>query len=148
MSSDLAILNDGSPTGICLPGQNTSAVDLTMVTANLLPLCTWSILDDLLNSDYFSIQTTIHSQITHHYRFSYRIDKNSTDWEIFKRHLSIQKDLISDKILSSNIELPEKVQHLINLLVESTLLANNQKLSSDSSSHPYHRTTKEFPPAP
>lgn len=146
--TDLAILNNGFLTRICSPGQNISAVDLTMVTANLLLFCTWSVLEDSLNSDHFSIQTTIHSQITHHLRFSHRIDKNSTEWETFKRHLSTREDLISDKILDSSTELSEKVQLLTDSLIESTLLANKQNLLSDNVSHSYHKTIQEPPPAP
>lgn len=52
MDCHLSIINSGSPTRITPPSQNTSSIDLTLVNSELLPHCSWKVLNDALGSDF------------------------------------------------------------------------------------------------
>lgn len=51
----LAVLNTGSPTHFTMPTGNTSAIDLSLVSPQVLPLFTWKVDEDPLGSDHFPV---------------------------------------------------------------------------------------------
>ncbi|KAI8434676.1 hypothetical protein MSG28_003208 [Choristoneura fumiferana] len=56
---NLCVLNDGSPTRRTSPLQNSSALDLTLVSSNLISSFNWKVLDRSFGSDHFPILSTI-----------------------------------------------------------------------------------------
>lgn len=60
-SPNLIILNDGSPTRVNLPHEGNSAVDVTLVSADLVNSSTWEVQGDPCSSDHFPILTTLGS---------------------------------------------------------------------------------------
>lgn len=59
--TDLVVLNDGSPTRLTSPQQNTSAVDLTLSTPCVALDTVWQVIRDTGTSDHFPIICSINS---------------------------------------------------------------------------------------
>jgi ribonuclease HI len=82
----LVILNDGSPTRLAPPGQNSNALDISLCTSDLACSIDWNVSQDAFSSDHYPIFLTIHiklpSQYTANCRKCYNVYK--ADWEKFK----------------------------------------------------------------
>lgn len=52
---NLVVRNEGQPTRVTPPGTNISAVDVTIVSSNLLNMSDWSLLSDTYGSDHYPI---------------------------------------------------------------------------------------------
>ena len=60
---DLCLLNTGSPTHFSLPSGNTSALDLSFTSPQLVPLLTWHTADDAMGSDHFPIRLEFQEEV-------------------------------------------------------------------------------------
>lgn len=109
--NDLALINTGSKTHFNTKSNNFSAIDLTIVSSDLLSKLTWSVDDDLHNSDHFPIYIQLDKQRSLR---SVPIKWNTTkaDWEKFRNSLkppiepSVRK--ITDCILvAANNSIPK-----------------------------------------
>ena len=58
LSSNLIVLNDGSPTHFSTH-QSFTHVDVTTCSSNIFPLCSWKVLRDLHGSDHFPLMIEI-----------------------------------------------------------------------------------------
>lgn len=56
------IINDGTPTRINLPGQNKSALDISLVSTSLAHNCSWQIIPDCGSSDHLPTLCTFNTQ--------------------------------------------------------------------------------------
>lgn len=60
---ELCILNDGKFTTISYNMCNPSAIDITLVSPNIAPLCEWSVYDDTMGSYHYPTITNLSLQI-------------------------------------------------------------------------------------
>lgn len=84
-SYNLSILNNGSPTRLTPPHQQASAIDLTIVNSELLPGCSWQVMEDSYNSDHFPIITQVNIAADRINRFYHKIDNSLTPTGQFSR---------------------------------------------------------------
>jgi hypothetical protein len=59
---ELCILNTGFPTTVASPHKTPSAIDVSFISANIAPLCTWNVHEDPMGSDHYP--TLIHINIS------------------------------------------------------------------------------------
>ncbi|XP_072377238.1 LOW QUALITY PROTEIN: uncharacterized protein [Diabrotica undecimpunctata] len=79
---DLVCCNDGRSTRITLPGQNASAVDLTLISSEIVNRCQWDVLEDSGGSDHFPTMCKIQTQIQHtSIQKSYKRNIKNANWE-------------------------------------------------------------------
>ncbi|KYN10136.1 hypothetical protein ALC57_17731 [Trachymyrmex cornetzi] len=77
------IINDGKPTFLTPPGSNKSAIDVSIASADLAPLCEVVTEEDTGGSDHYPIQITIGGSLGLRHIFSYRLALNGRDAKMF-----------------------------------------------------------------
>lgn len=83
---ELCILNDGNFTTVNRPTCNPSAIDVTFISANLAPLCEWSVHDDAMGSYHYPTITKLALNIDK-YQINAPVERflyNKTDWNRFQ----------------------------------------------------------------
>lgn len=98
---DLCILNNGSYTTIHYPNTNPSAIDVSLSSPSVAPLCNWSVHDDSMGSYHFPTFTDI-SLAVDKYRLNPPIDKflyNKTDWN---RYCDVSESFFSDIVVDAD----------------------------------------------
>lgn len=58
---NLIVRNEGQPTRLCAPGANISAIDVTIISSNLVNKSSWSVLEDTYGSDHYPISIELNS---------------------------------------------------------------------------------------
>lgn len=112
---NLIILNDGSPTRVNRPGEGLSAVDVTLISSDLINSSSWEVLNDPCSSDHFPILTTLGSVQNNR-------DKNEifsiNRWRTEKADWDAYRYTISERFEDSKQELPtnEKLLFLIEVV--------------------------------
>lgn len=148
-SNNYFLLNDTSPTFLILPNQNLSSIDLSFVSAPLLPLSTWSVSPDFHSSDHFPTFIFIDCGRTARTFFSSRIRKSSIDWFSFHTNASdclnnFNPSLLSDSFFSSatsscytfDFLTPlQKYTYLANAIISFIVLSQPSPVSSRPVSH-------------
>ena len=87
--NSLGILNDGRNTMIGHPFRNTSPVDLTIASANLIPQLLWSLVDEPLGSDHFGILIELTYSSTKNNMYVHkRINTRNIDWASYNGSLN------------------------------------------------------------
>ncbi|KAL0895859.1 hypothetical protein ABMA27_011882 [Loxostege sticticalis] len=86
---NICVLNTGKPTRLSRPGQNSSAVDLSISTPSLATLLSWDTLGSTFGSDHFPIMITFPFSKTlksnHTSRLRYNLPNKSSDiWEKYR----------------------------------------------------------------
>nr|CAI5825473.1 unnamed protein product [Callosobruchus analis] len=117
---DLIIVNDGSATRINMPGQNKSAVDVTIMSAGFASSYSWCPLSDTYGSDHFPIQIVLNSVQIENFQI-FPISKWSmkgVDWQIYRSQ--IEKDLAEIPNLSSANEM---IVYLRNVITKAANMA-------------------------
>ena len=79
-------MNDGQVTRIPdNPNHKATSIDLTLVSPDLAPKCSWSPWGDTLNSDHFPLLLTIEKEDSHPVDFSEdkipKFNYKNADWE-------------------------------------------------------------------
>lgn len=87
--SNFIILNNGCRTYLTGDLNSISAVDLSIVSADLVATSSWSVHNDTLLSDHFPIflNITLNTSFSNSNTFSHKISTKNVDWLIFKNHL-------------------------------------------------------------
>nr|CAI5866091.1 unnamed protein product [Callosobruchus analis] len=88
----LIFRNEGQPTRLTKPSANISAVDVTIISTDLLDISTWTVMSDTYGSDHFPILMNINSTTTNidsHSTYKWRIHPHP-DWNspFYSRHSS------------------------------------------------------------
>lgn len=83
---DLCLLNTGSPTHFSLPSGNTSALDLSFTSPQLVPLLTWHTAEDAMGSDHFPIWLEFQEEVILGTRPP-RWNMRKADWSGFEARL-------------------------------------------------------------
>ena len=60
----LGIFNTGTRTHFTMPSGNTSVLDLSLASPQLIPLFTWNVADDPLGSDHFPVWLTFQQEVS------------------------------------------------------------------------------------
>lgn len=84
LTENLVILNDGRPTHFSTHNTFTH-VDLTLVTSQFTPKCSWSVLENLYSSDHYPILTAVQTKLGPCYLT--KAPKFKTDcanWELYQ----------------------------------------------------------------
>lgn len=92
---NLCILNDGSPTLLERPDRQPSAVDLTICSPNLIPLCEWYVSNEPLGSDHMGIIITINNGNP----IKFQTINNYNKWNINRANWSLYTST-TDQLLS------------------------------------------------
>lgn len=87
--SDLVYLNDGTPTRITSPTQNSSAVDLTICTPDVAGGSTWKVIHDPGTSDHYPIFCTLFqrgfsTQLTYPSKRKY----SKANWDMYAENIT------------------------------------------------------------
>nr|CAI5832982.1 unnamed protein product [Callosobruchus analis] len=101
----LIFRNEGQPTRLTRPSANISAVDVTIISTDLVDISNWTVMSDTYGSDHFPILMNINSTTTNidsHSTYKWRIHPHP-DWNrfadmvnpslIWKRAKSIRKGI-------------------------------------------------------
>ena len=90
LDSDLVLLNDGTPTRLPdVATHSPTAIDLTLVSADLATDTYWTVLEDPLRSDHCPLLLTLEREFTHkptNKRTRFNYDK--ADWVLFRNVLT------------------------------------------------------------
>lgn len=85
----LVIYNNGQPTRLTTPGSKVSAVDITILSSNVMSRFEWTVMEDTYGSDHFPILTEIKrngEQSEKSNTLKWKID--DTKWELCTELLS------------------------------------------------------------
>lgn len=96
---DFHLLNNKSPTFFSRPDQNPSAIDLSFISASLVPITSWVIGEDTHDSDHFSTQVIIRCKPFKSSRFSTRLRSPTIDWPSFLQ-------ILNDNLVKFNPSFP------------------------------------------
>lgn len=89
--TNLVVLNDGSPTRVSRPWEDSSAVDVTIVTPNLLGKISWNITTDVFGSDHYLIEISYNVRFEKLFKIPYTKWRESTaDWDAFQSALIVK----------------------------------------------------------
>lgn len=100
-NANMCILNDGNMTTVPYPRRTPSAIDVTFVSAELAPLCEWTVHDDPLGSDHFPTITTLTVNPLK-YKYGDPIDRfvyKNGDW---KKFFELSQSLFSEFCIDPN----------------------------------------------
>lgn len=126
---DFNIMNDGTPTRIHRPVQNPSAVDISLLTSDLIAKTSWSVAQENLGSDHYVIKLVINETWTPKIiRPSSRWKEEKADWPQYQTQIN---EKLSESYRCQNVN-------------EKLSLFRNTVSSSADSTMP---TKKAFTPA-
>lgn len=105
---NMIVLNDGRPTKMTRPLEDPSAIDLSVVSHNLVRKAVWDVLPELLGSDHFVIKIELDVPVIKKNKIPYLKWKESTaDWERFRdsldARLGFSEDITSYSSLITDI---------------------------------------------
>lgn len=86
---NLILLNDGSPTRVTKPGRNQSAVDLSLLSSDLVAKSSWSVLSENLGSDHYMSFITVSqawSPLLIHPSRKWR--EEAADWSLYRTSIT------------------------------------------------------------
>lgn len=133
IDSPFYLLNDGQITRIPdNPNHKPTAIDLTLVSPSIAPICTWNPCSDPLNSDHLPILITLNfkSSITQNQTSNNNMPKfnfKKADWEKFNMLLSLH-DINS--VSFSNLSV-EEMSITINDLILSSAKASIPQIKTN-----------------
>uniref|UniRef100_A0ABD2XNX3 Endonuclease/exonuclease/phosphatase domain-containing protein n=1 Tax=Trichogramma kaykai TaxID=54128 RepID=A0ABD2XNX3_9HYME len=89
----IALLNDGSAIHVSLTNgmYETSCIDLTFISINLLLDTQWRVLDDSWGSDHFPIEICYNVFIQTQIKIDYRYNLKKINWDFFNTQLAENK---------------------------------------------------------
>ena len=129
-TSNICVLNDGSPTRRVSPLQHPSAVDLSLSSSNIASLLSWKVLSSTLGSDHYPILISMpqHSQNPKTSSPLLKHKISQADWHLFSlltkrkieslppvdnnNYLSLYSDFINALISSADESIPLKKSSL------------------------------------
>lgn len=113
--SNIIIRNDGSPTRVGRPNEGRSAVDVTLMSSDLINSSTWEVLDDPCFSDHFPILTTINSG---HIVDSCNEMSSVRRWRSDKANWLLYKNIIDNRFssLEPSLSTNEKLLFLVDTI--------------------------------
>lgn len=103
-------INDGSPTFISRPSQAPSVIDLTFVSANLSPFCSWNLFNDSLNSDHIPTIISINHPVNSGSFFSHKLSTAGINWNHFYFSLHSQLPHLASQINNDSISELDKYE--------------------------------------
>lgn len=123
VSSDLAVLNDGSITRIADRGdQRSGAVDLSLASSTLYPLCEWRTHHNTLGSDHLPVLITVHArpELVEPPPREVKYQLYKANWELFG---SILDSLAGDINISDSLVSQEELEHTYQVIRRAILNA-------------------------
>lgn len=121
---NIIVLNDGSPTRISKPKQPPSAVDVSLVTPDLVSVTSWNVSDDTLGSDHYPIAIVLTiSHSTGKIIPTSLYKENTADWSLYQTYIS-NKLLVNCTDSLTNVE---KFESLTRIISDSASQAMNIK---------------------
>ena len=110
INSNLTILNDGSITRIAdRADQRCSSIDISLVSPDLNPFCSWKVLDNPLGSDHLPIELSISlsPDLINNKNHTIKYNENKARWDVFSNALasySYDIDLNLESISQEDID--------------------------------------------
>nr|CAI5847571.1 unnamed protein product [Callosobruchus analis] len=101
----LIFRNEGQPTRLTRPSANISAVDVTIISTDLVDISNWTVMSDTYGSDHFPILMNINSTTTNidsHSTYKWRIHPHP-DWNRFADMVHVTISGISDTASANTI---------------------------------------------
>lgn len=149
VDSDLGVLNEGSWTTIPRNGYRRSAIDLSLVSIELVPFCKWRVIDETWGSDHFPVRIDIFGKVSRGRKaFSSKLYNYRTDWKQVKKDwfksIPVVKEIISD----DGIDPVKKYHSFMSIISEEIAGATlNRGQSRDESSNDNRRGNPVNTPA-
>lgn len=118
--SNLILLNNGSRTYLNNNLNKVSAVDLTLVSSDLIASSSWSVASDTFSSDHFPIfiKIILNSNYTKLNEFSYKINLRNVDWVEFRKQLVSKIDDFGGSNFSDK-SVHDKYDYYIDTILDS-----------------------------
>lgn len=104
---DLICLNDGIPTFINRPNENSSILDLSFINPELYTYSHQRVWNDSLGSDHYPVSTHLRVQVAISKFSTHKYNLKKTDWIIFNSNL---KSNLNSKLSSFHSETVDPVQ--------------------------------------
>lgn len=116
---DLFILNTGDATRLSY-NQSKSAIDITLVSPNLAPSCSWQVIKDTLGSDHFPILINLQTGST-----PFTIPLSTSRWNLKKAKWQTYQDLLENRIQNSPTftSIEERYKYFIEAIEDSAKIA-------------------------
>lgn len=109
-SSDMLLLNDGSPTRFNLYNGSSSAIDLTFCSSNLFPQLHWKVCSSLYSSDYHPLIVELLSSQPTHRTLPQKWHFKDANWDLYRQTLDFSAVYSSQSV---DITLDHIVQNII-----------------------------------
>lgn len=107
-STNITLLNDGSPTRFNIYNGTTSAIDLTFCSSNIFPKLHWKVCPLLYSSDHYPVVTKILTSSMCHRLLPQKWHFKDADWDFFRSKLDLtgvysnrSVDIILDNIVQN-----------------------------------------------
>ncbi|CAG5085058.1 Similar to X-element\ORF2: Probable RNA-directed DNA polymerase from transposon X-element (Drosophila melanogaster) [Cotesia congregata] len=134
--ADLCILNDGSPTRVTNPTTNKSAVDLTIVSPELLSYINWNVSEDPGRSDHYQIHISMGVALDTYQFFTHKLNLSKICWETFDDILTQKVEAI---ITEDNLNVSPTYEEIITIIKDSlsavTKTRDSRKESASANQH-------------
>lgn len=144
----LTILNDGSPTLLSRPGQNKSAVDITLSSPNIAMDLEWTTVNNTYGSNHLPIIISYKKSIDNNYTLypNSKWDIKKADWLKYYTSSTLITENISSQEFNS-LPIADKynqILHLINTSAENSIPPNKVKKVNSFRRSPWWDTECNF----
>lgn len=145
-SSNLNILNNGSPTHVGRPNSTNSCIDLSLSTPNLFWLSTWRIIDDPNGSDHLPIIISVNvtnpnslpnnrSTLPNYLSPNLKFNLNKADWPLFSQLINSSIPLLNT--YTCPLKDYEQFTHMILDISKKTIPIKRNNLNNFPPSPPW-----------
>ncbi|KFM76752.1 RNA-directed DNA polymerase from mobile element jockey, partial [Stegodyphus mimosarum] len=101
---NLCLLNDGQDTYFHEPTRTFHALDLAICSPSLLPFCTFSVGNDIHNSDHYPIFVSLSRRGANPMSRSPRFIYERADWELFSSVAELTAKMVEDVHIDEAVE--------------------------------------------
>lgn len=125
-NNNLGMLNDGTHTHINISNGNSSAIDLTIASSNILPVTSWRVTDDPFHSHHFPIITTLTNETeTNPTNTKLKWNFERADWQSYNDHITLAIENI--QTITEKCPFSEIILRAANNFIPNSKQTNSKK---------------------
>ena len=109
--NNCSVLNEGLPTHFHMQTNSSTCIDLSIASSDAIQDYTWSVDDDLYNSDHFPVILTTNDSTANQCNSHFILEK--ADWPKYERNAIFNEDI------NSFISVDEAAEHFTNTIITS-----------------------------
>lgn len=147
-------INDGTPTFISFFSRASSVIDLSFVSSNLVPYCSWNPFDDSLGSDHIPSIISVSHPIKSRSFFSHRLHTSKINRKLLFATFSHLFPSLCSRLESENSSPTEKYNTFCNFLRDTVVSLLPERKADKNIPRNKTRTKNKYngglshPPAP